>query len=382
MDGSGSGFRKIRVLGVRGQRFAAYNGPRASRHTLEQRAFLPLEKVRRPMTGGAMLHPWPPRRFDLVHGWNRVPLGPTPFVVGFEWHIPLSWEHTPRSFNMLMDALVSDKCRGLVAASQAAATITEHRHVNDPRLEALKRKMTVRLPNVDIPDMADWFDPSRGIETLRLVFVGDQFGAKGGCVAVRLAEKARAAGVPVHITIVSSLQGNHIDPARTEFLAPYRKLIDQPNITHVQAMDHDEVLDLVAKAHLTFLPTLSDCYDMTGMEGMARFTPMMVTATGSFLEFIDATSGVLLPVETTCQGEWRHSEHFVDRTTPGYEQLFASTVDQLAEQALAVCASLITDPAKLSVLRAGARRMAEEKLSAKDAARFWDDFYVAALDRR
>ena len=312
---------------------------------------------------------------------NRVPLGPTPFVVGFEWHIPLSWEHTPRSFNMLMDALVSDRCRGIVAASQAAATITEHRHVNDPRRDALMRKMTVRLPNVDIPDMDDWFDPSRGIETLRLVFVGDQFGAKGGCAAVKLAEKARASGVPLHITIVSSLQSNHIDPKRAEFLAPYHKLIDQPNITHVQAMEHDKVLDLVAKAHLTFMPTLSDCYSAIGMEGMARFTPMITTATGAFPEFIDETSGVLLKVETTCQGEWRHSEHFIDRATPAYEQLFADTVDRLADQALAVCTTLINDPVKLGGLRAGARRMAQEKLSAEDAARFWDDFYVAALDR-
>lgn len=382
MDGSGSGFRKLSVLGVRGERFGDYNAPRTSRHAIARRSYLPMEKVRRPMTGGAMIHPWPPRRFDLVHGWNRVPVGPTPFVVGFQWHIPLSWEHTPRSFNMFMDALVSDKCRKIVAASQAAATITEHRHVNDPRLEALKRKMVVRLPNVMIPQMTDWFDPASKIEQLRLVFVSDQFGAKGGCVAVKLAEKARASGLGVHISIVSSLASNHVDPERDGFLAPYIKMLDQPNITHLKSATHEQVLDLVTKAHLTLMPTLSDCYDITGMEGMARFTPMIVTATGAFPEFIDADSGVLLPVETTCQGEWRHSEHGIDRKTPGYAQLFTDTVESLAERALSACASLINNPARLGDLRRGARRMAEQKLHHEDASRFWDGLYLEALEKR
>lgn len=387
MDGSGSGFRKLSVLGVRGDRFPGdrlgdYNAPRTSRHSIKRRSYLPLEKVRRPMTGGAMIHPWPPRPFDLVHGWNRVPVGPTPFVVGFEWHIPLSWEHMPRSFNFLMDVLVSDRCRKIVAASQGAATITEHRHVNDPRLEAIKKKITVRLPNVMIPDIEDWFDPAAAIDQLRLVFVGDNFGTQGGCVAVKLAEKARAAGLPVHITVVSALTSNRVDPERANFQTPYKKMLDQPNITYMAAATSEKVLELISRAHLTLLPTLNDCYDFNGMDGMARFTPMMVTATGAFPEFIDANSGVLLPVQTTCQGEWKFSEWGVDRAAPAYDTLFADTVENLAEQALAACASLINNPARLGELRRGARRMAEEKLHHEDASRFWDSLYLEALDKR
>lgn len=381
MDGGGMSARRLRVLGIQDRRLLGFNSPRASRHMVEHRRILRLEKVHRPISGGAMINPWPPRRFDLVHAWNRVPLGPTPFVVGFEWHLPLSWEHTPRSFNMLMDALASPRCRRIVAASQAAATLTTHRHVNDPRLEVLQSKMTVRLPNVVIPKMTDWFDPAAKLEQLRFVFVGDEFATKGGCVAVKLAEKARAAGLPVHITIVSSLGRGNLDPQRAAFVGPYTKLLDQPNITLMPPQPHDKVMELTAGSHLTLLPTLGDWYDFNAMEGMARFTPMIVTALGAFPEIVDPQSGVLLSVDTTCQGEWRQSDHRVDRTTPDYEQVFADTVDRLTEQAFGACADLLNNPAKLGALRQGARRMAEQKLDSVEAARFWDQVYLDAIER-
>lgn len=383
MDGGGATTRQIKVLGVHDRHDFVYNSPRTSRHAIERRRYLPLGRVYRPMDGGTVISPWPPRPADLVHGWNRVPLGPTPFVLGFAWHLPLTWEHSPRSFGLLMDTLLSDKCRRIVAASQAAASAMLHRHEKHPRIAELTAKTTVRLPNVVIPDTQDWFDPAAGMEQLRLVFVGDHFARKGGCTAVRLAEKACEAGLPVHVTIVSSLAcGNGIwtDPERAEFFQPYLKLLDQPNVTVLKDQPAAKVAELVARAHMVLLPTLGDVSDYTAIEGMARFTPVMATATGAFPEFIDAGSGVLLDVETTCQGEWKHVGR-TDRGTPAFETTFSDTVESLADQALAACTHLLNDPARLGALRQGARRMAEDRFDAVEASRFWDDLYLSAAMR-
>ncbi|RYZ00901.1 MAG: glycosyltransferase family 1 protein [Alphaproteobacteria bacterium] len=374
--------RQIKVLGTQNQDDFVYNSPPFSRHRIDRRRYVPLGRIYKPMDGAKVMTPWPLGGADLVHAWRRIPLGPTPFVVGFDWHLPLTWEHSTQSFAMLMDALLSPKCRRIVASSQAAASAMLHRHEKHPRHGELQTKTVVRLPGIDIPDTQDWFDPNKKIDELRLVFVGDHFARKGGCVAVKLAEKALAAGVPLHITIVSSQTcGVWTDPTRPGFFDPYLKLCSLPNVTLIPSLPKAETLDLIGHSHLTLMPSFGDTLEYTVMEGMARHTPAIVTATCSFPEFIDADSGVLLPLETTCQGEWKHIGD-PGRDKPEFEALFANTVDRLAEQTLAVCADLIANPARLGELRKGARRMAETKLNAKDASRFWDELYVEALSRR
>lgn len=373
--------RTIKVLGINSQDDFAYNSPLRSRHRIERRRYVPLGKLYKPMDGAKVMNPWPLGGTDLVHAWRRVPIGPTPFVVGFDWHLPLTWEHSPQSFEMLMDTLLSAKCRRIVASSQAAASAMLHRHEKHPRYKELRAKTVVRLPSVNIPDTQDWFDPNKKIDELRLVFVGDHFARKGGCVAVKVAEKALAAGVPLHITIVSSqICGVWTDPTRASFFDPYLKLSGLPNITLLKNLPKGETLDLIGRSHLTLMPTLGDALEYTVMEGMARYTPAIVTATSSFPEYVDANSGVLLPVETTCQGEWKHSGA-PGRDRPEFEELFANTVELLSQQALSVCTDLLANPARLGELRQGARRMAEARFDAKDASRFWDNLYEEALSK-
>lgn len=384
MDGVSVNSRKIRVLGIQDRHDFVYNSPRASRHSLDRRRYLPLDRVYRPMSGAALINPWPLNGAHLVHSWKRVPLGPSPFIVGFGWHLPLTWEHSPRSFALLMDRLLSSQCRGIIASSQAAANATLHRHEKHPRYQELHARTTVRLPNTHIPNAEDRLKGAHPLAPLRLVFVGDHFGRKGGCVAVKLAEKALAAGLPLHITIVSSLVcggGVWSDPTRAGFFDPYLKLLELPNITHIRSLPEAKVIDLVAGSHAMLLPTLGDTLDYTAIEGMARYTPVITTATGAFPEFIDADSGVLLGLETNCQGEWKHLGR-ADRATPAFEKVFSDAVERLTEQAFAACVDLVNTPARLGALRQGARRMAKAKFDALEAAQFWDEFYLKALDRR
>lgn len=381
MDG-GTPARQLQVLGIRDRYPFTFNSPRFSRHRIELRRFIPFDKFYPPLGGGTVVNPLPPRHFDLLHAWNRVPLGSTPFVIGFESHLPRAWgQERTAAYRMLMDTLLSPGCRRIIAISKAGEHTFLRQHEAHPRIEELKAKLLVRYPNVVIPEMQEWFDPAAKLDRLRILFVGGHFARKGGCVAVRLAEKARQANLPIDITIVSSLTcggGIWTDPLRDEFFTPYLKALDQPNITLLKGAPNAKVLEIASQSHLSLLTTFGDTFGYSAFEGMMCHTPVIATAVSALPEFINDENGVLLPLETNRDHEWKHSSH-PGRDTPAFEKIFADTIEELAEGAFSACAALLGDPARLASMRKAARRTAKEKFDAVDATAFWDQLYLDAV---
>ena len=74
-----------------------FNGPRNSEHIIERRSFVPFDWISKKFEAITVFNPLPPRCSDLVHAFNRIPLGSTPFVKGFESHLPraLAWIRPP-----------------------------------------------------------------------------------------------------------------------------------------------------------------------------------------------------------------------------------------------------------------------------------------------
>lgn len=376
--------RKLSVLGIRDRYPFAFASPRMSRHKIEYRRFLPLDRYFPPLGAATFINPWPPHLFDLIHAWNRIPLGPTPFVIGFESHLPRAWgrEHTSE-YRFLIDLLLSRQCRRIVAMSKAAEHTFLMQHREHPRLDELKAKLTMRYPNICIPAMDEWFDPDFGIERMKLLFVGGHFARKGGCVAVKLAEKARAANVPLDITIVSSLKygkGIWTDPTRMEFYEPYIKRLDQPNITHLKDAPNTRILELASQSHMSLLPTFGDTFGYSAFESMMCYAPVVATALSSLPEFVNNENGVLLSIETNEDREWLHVRG--DHSTPAFEKIFADEVERLSDETLAACVALMNDPHRLARMRKAARKTAHDMFNAEDANRYWDDLYEEVVAER
>lgn len=383
MHGGGHSGRQLKILGIRDRYPFAFNSPRVSRHRIETRRFLPLERFP-PLTGATVVNPWPPRNFDLLHAWNRIPFGPTPFIIGYESHLPRAWgRERTAAYRLQMDTLLSPNCRRIVAVSEAAQLTFLQQHEDHPRVDELKAKLIKRFPNAHIPKMVEWFDPAVGIDRLRLLFVGGHFARKGGCVAVRLAEKARAANIPIDVTIVSSLQcggGIWTDPLRPEFFEPYLKLLDQPNITLLKGAPNAKVLELASRSHMSLLLTFGDTFGYSAFESMMCYAPVVATALTSLPEFVNSENGVLLQMETNRGREWKHTSR-PDRDTPAFEKVFADTVERLTDETLAACVELLADPHRLAAMRKAARRTADEMFNAEDAAKWWDDLYSEVVNR-
>jgi glycosyltransferase involved in cell wall biosynthesis len=360
-----------------------FNSPRRSAHNISIRDFVPLNYVHSSIEGVTIFNPFPLRKFDLIHAFNRIPIGLVPFVIGFESHLPRVFGREDwKIFTVFSKMLAAKRCRKIVAISQIARRQFLQQHTGKPWFDDVASKLTVRYPNILIPPQSDGLAASQ-TEEIRLVFVGNHFVRKGGLVALRVAQCANQLGFPLKVDIVSGLQAgasSWIGPTRPGFLDEYRSLLDTlPNVTSHGSQPNSEVLDLIGRSHFLLLPTFSDTFGYSAIEAMARCTPVIATDIGALPEFVeDQVNGILLPMDKNEIGEWKY-EGRTDRHLPAYERMFRDEVDRLAETLLQKVQACVQDRSAYSRMRVKARATAETLFAPDDAQRFWDNLYREAV---
>jgi len=345
--------------------------------------FLPFNKLSYRIEGVTLFNPWPLKRFDLVHAFNRIPLGPTPFVIGFESHLPRAFglEHTSY-YKFLLRRLAGDQCRRIVGISNFALRVFRAANEADPLYPKLEEKLVMRYPAMELPAAIDVME-SAPAEPLLATFVGNHFGRKGGCVAVRTAELAHKARFPLIIRIVSTLDvGGSIwtDPPDGEFFTPYFKLISLPNVQFFRGLPNHEVLQLLRSSHFSLLPTFSDTFGYSAIESMANFTPVIATRQCALPEFVlDGKTGILLDIPLNARGEWdQHA--YGPRNGRRYAQNYRDEIERLAAETFNAIVSTFNQPGRFQSLRKNARQMAALKFDRSTASEFWDRLYTAALN--
>ena len=360
-----------------------FNSPRHSRHDISIRKFLPMNRLNYRLEGITVFNPFPLKRFDLIHTFNRIPVSSLPFVMGYESHMPRAYglEHTAY-YRAMARRLAGPKCRRIVAISNYAKRLLLRQHEGQAWLGDITAKLEVRYPNMDIPIAEDIFEHNAN-DPIRLVFVGNHFGRKGGCVALRLAELALADGLPLEMEIISGLEVgivSWVDPLQTGFFASdFAKLQQLPNVRYSRFIPNAELMARVARAHFSLLPTFADTFGFSVIEAMAHHTPVITTAQGVMPEFIrDGQNGILLPLECDQYGDWIHMKRN-NRDSTVYEKLFRDQNNQLAETAFARIKQTLANPSHYLNMRKAARITAEEHFCAQKADTYWDNLYEASL---
>ena len=356
-----------------------FNSPRKSQHRVVRRRFLPLNYVSPKLEGVTAFPPFP--RPDLIHAFNRIPMTRRPFVIGFESHLPRGFGiENSAFFRWMTEQLLDERCRAIVAISDFARRMFLHQHANHPQLANLQRKLVVRLPSVQMPAAPDP-EARAPLEPLRLLFVGNHFARKGGCVALRMAEQALAQGLPLHVEIISKIEIGPVswtDPSDPAFFDRYRPSLSLPNVTVHGALSNEEVLERVRKAHFVLLPTFGDTFGYSAIEGLMHGTPVIATAQCALPEFItDGINGFLLDLPVTAQGEWILLGR-PDRASANFAEAHAAEVDRLAATALERLSQLLDEPHRYAGIVTGAHESARQHFDAVDADVFWDDLYSKA----
>jgi glycosyltransferase involved in cell wall biosynthesis len=358
-----------------------FNSPRQSRHRIAIRNFLPLNYISKKIEGITIFNPLPPRHFDLIHAFNRIPISGLPFVIGFESHLPRGFGIERSAFFRFMTSrLAKDNCRAIIATSNFARRMFLKMHERTQLHDLLYKKIRVRLPNILISDTGDAFDPRSG-EQIRLVFVGNHFGRKGGCVTLRMAELAIEKRLPILFDIVSKFEvgpPSWTDPLTPAYFDRYRNLLTLSNVRYHGSLANTAVVELIRQAHFVILTTFSDTFGYSAIEAMANYTPVVGTAQGALPEFIEhKKNGVLLDLATDEFGEWMHLK--ADRETDAFARRHHAEIERLADAALDAVMRLAASSSEYGKLRQNARATAVKLFSAKDANKYWDDLYESAV---
>jgi glycosyltransferase involved in cell wall biosynthesis len=359
-----------------------FNGPHASKHLIERRLFLPINKICKRFEALTVFNPWPLQHFDLVHGFNRIPLGKLPFVIGFESHLPRAFglEKT-RYFHWITRILAGPRCKRIIAISDHARRIFLATHAGSPFADVLAKKLTVHYPNIEIPDIPDQMADAPPLP-VKVVFVGNHFGRKGGCVAARLAQIAIERYFPLEVHVVSCLEaggGIWTDPLRSDFFNPYFALLKLPNVRHYGSLPNAEVRELMQKAHFSLLTTFSDTFGFSAIESMAYWTPVIGTRQSALQEFIEhSVNGILLDLPLNEMGDWLYSAT-TERDSQAFEKIYKEEIERMAHEAFAIIVELSHAPDKMSAMRAAARKTAVELFNANEANEYWDEVYEMAM---
>lgn len=370
--------RKVVVLRDRYQ--TSFMTPRASRHRIVRKPFVPFNYVSSSFDGFTTTGP--SFGTHLTHAHNRIPLGARRSIMSFESHMPRLFgiRESGVLHNMLERHLLSPSCRRIVGMSHFAKRIflDQHRELSPEKLEILKSKLMVRHPSVELVSREDTYDAATDTGPLKLVFVGGHFARKGGCVAVEIARKAHARALPVEVTIISAMgMGESVwtDPTLPGALDAYTSGPDLPNLTMMGAQPNNVVRQLFAESHFGLLPTIADTFGFSAIECMAEHTPMIVTRSGALPEFVsDGENGLHLDLDVTPAGEWAGLD-YGNRHTAAYAEQFRNMIDDLAEQSLQRLVPYLEDRTLLVPMRRAARQTVEDMFDAKRAGQAWDALY-------
>ena len=368
---------RIVVLGDKYQ--TNFMTPRSSRHRIERRSFVPMNKLHHSLDGVTIIRPG--LQADLVHAHNRVPVGSKRFLMSFESVMPrrFSWSSDNPYTKYLNRKVASPNCRRLVAMSDFARRSVLRQHLELPHYESVAAKMSVMYPNVPLGMHADQL-ANEPLDVLRLIFVGGDFARKGGTVAVKAAEKALKRKLPLELTIVSSLKGLGeiwTDPDSETFYDEYLKLLELPNVTHLSGQPNSVVRDLLRRSHFSLLPTFADTFGFSAIESMADHTPVIATSICALPEFVvDEWNGLLLDLPQNEIGAWTGAKYFgPGRGDAAYARLMRNEIERLADNLVDRLEGLMGQPEKLKQMRSAARQTAESMFCADKAAEEWDAFY-------
>jgi glycosyltransferase involved in cell wall biosynthesis len=283
-------------------------------------------------------------RVPLLHTFNMLPMNGPPFVVTLEARLPFylgphrDWQH-----KIGHAILGSDRCRGILAFSDTAATLARRKFDRLDRPDIVAKITTFRgavLPsNQDVPRSAPKPD-----DPLRLIFVGANGLRKGIIPLLDAIEQVRSEGANITLTVISSLpQRDYILPQDTTSAeATRQRLIDTPWVDYHRSMPNPDVRCAMATHDLLAFPTIDETLGWVTIEAAMEGIGTLASNAFALPELVeDGVTGRIVPISLNENRKWT-GFNAPDRRAAlldTYDQLRAGLVDALRDAA--------SDPAKV-----------------------------------
>lgn len=259
-------------------------------------------------------------KVDLLHFFNGVSYGRTPWVSTFETVIPRfeNLVQIPRRQTLdgkrtlaiirAFEGLSGPNCKRLIAISHCTARMQSRLLEQFPDYKKnIEAKLVVMHPPQDL-FISKFEDKQVGLGgPIKFMFVGNAFYRKGGIEILDTLKMLREQyHYPIDLTIVSAL---NIDGYAVQ-VAPEdvrrTKVLLQENggwIKYYPHLPNSEVIELMKQVHIGLLPTYADTFGYAVLEFQAAGCPVITTNVRALPEINDTDKGWLIDVPTNDLGE-------------------------------------------------------------------------------
>ena len=259
-------------------------------------------------------------KVDLLHLYNGISYGRTPWVSTFETILPrfrnvVEATHgaAPRfasdqKLHKAINVLAGHACKQIIAMSDCASNMLRAVLVEFGNYrEIIEKKLVVMQPPQDL--LVTQFD-DKGIDLsgpINFMFIGNAFFRKGGWEIVNSFKKLRdQSRYEIILTVVSDLRMDTYATHETSEDIQRAANLMQENRTWIKYFPHlpnPEVLDMMKKAHIGLLPTYADSYGYSVLEFQAAGCPVISTDVRALPEINNNEAGWMIEVPKNWLGE-------------------------------------------------------------------------------
>ena len=246
-----------------------------------------------------------PTGIDLIHTFNTVCITDRLWIASFETtlpRIPITSDTEKAQYLYLVDYIVKDNCRGILALCRTTYNIqcdVLRQHLPSDIAEKIIRKTKILHPPQEMLISGEQFDKKHSKKQIQFIFIGHSFFFKGG------REIINALSVFEHqydfrLTVISSLviddyftHASINDKLEIQNVIKTKKWID-----YYDSLPNERVLEMCRQATVGLLPSFADTYGYAVLEMQAAGCPVITTNVRAFTETNDDECGWIctLPV--------------------------------------------------------------------------------------
>jgi glycosyltransferase involved in cell wall biosynthesis len=191
------------------------------------------------------------------------------------------------NYNIRQGIELDKKAFQKAAHCMLASEWTKNSAVNDYGIEPGKISVVPCGANLDkIPATSDLYNPAT--DQYRLLFLGVEWGRKGGDIALETFQLLKKQGIPAHLHIIGCVPPVDISGEKDITVIPF---LDKSKEEDVKKLE-----SIFLQTHFLLLPTRAECAGIVFSEASAFGIPSITTDTGGVTTYIrNGMNGYALP---------------------------------------------------------------------------------------
>jgi glycosyltransferase involved in cell wall biosynthesis len=240
---------------------------------------------------------------DVYHFFNGINLGNKPWISTFEALLP-RYGSSNKNIERAVEALAKSNCKKLIAFSEFNFNMQRHFLENQfPKVAntILDKTEVVLPPQAVVSTQLRKLAPN---DTLRVLFVGNDFFRKGGRELFHAVELLHQQGANIHLEVVSLLSTDNFVTKTTaaDKKMWQEKLTSATFCSYNGYLPNTNVLESMKESHVLALPTMQDTFGYVVLEAQASALPVISSSIRALPEINNEDCGWIIDVPQNERG--------------------------------------------------------------------------------